>query len=79
MTGGKSRPKKDKSIKVSGGETVKTGQILLRGMSTYKAGLNVKGLGTLYALCSGRVYFSRKKTSHGKARTFINIKPANKT
>ena len=75
MTGGKSRPKKDKSIKVSGGQTVKTGQILLRGMSTYKAGLNVKGLGTLYALCSGKVYFSRKKTGRARPRTFINILP----
>lgn len=79
MTGGKSRPKKDKAIKVSGGQMVKTGQILLRGMSTYKAGKNVKGLDTLHALCNGKVYFSKKKTSHGKARTFINILPAPKT
>lgn len=79
MTGGKSRPKKDKSIKVCGGQFVKTGQILSRGISIYKAGLNVKGLDTLYALYPGEVYFSRKKTGHGRLRTFINIKPTNKT
>ncbi|MBU1090337.1 MAG: 50S ribosomal protein L27, partial [Candidatus Omnitrophica bacterium] len=66
MTGGFSRPKKDKMIKVSGGQAVKTGQILIRNRSTYKAGLNVKGLATLYALCDGVISFSRKKTSHGK-------------
>lgn len=76
MTGGFSTPKKDKAIKVSAGHLVKTGQILLRGIATYKAGINVKGEGTLYAACPGNVYFSRKKTSHGKVRTFINIAPS---
>lgn len=75
MTGGFSRPKKDKSIKVSSGQIVKTGQILCRGLSTYKAGSNAAGLDTLYALCRGEVYFSKKKTSHGKVRTFINVLP----
>ena len=75
MAGGKATPKKDKAIKVSCGELVKTGKILTRGMPTYKAGSNVKGLATLYALCPGKVYFSKKKTSHGKFRTFINIAP----
>lgn len=78
MAGGKSTPKKDKSIKVCGGQVVKTGQILLRGIGTYKAGVNVKGLDTLYAFCPGKVYFTRKKTSHGKPRTFINIMPIQK-
>jgi len=73
MTGGKSRPKKDRAIKVSSGEMVKTGQILIRRLNTYKAGQNVKGLDALYALCSGKVYFTHKKTSHGKVRTFINV------
>jgi ribosomal protein L27 len=76
MTGGFSTPKKDKMLKVSNGQPVKTGQILVRGVAVYKAGINVKGQGTLFALCSGTVYFSHKKTSHGKFRTFINIKPA---
>jgi ribosomal protein L27 len=75
MVGGFSTPKKDKCVKVSGGQVVKTGQILLRGMSTYKAGKNVKGLDTLHALCNGKVYFTKKKTSHGRVRTFINILP----
>jgi ribosomal protein L27 len=74
MVGGFSRPKKDKAVKVSSGQAVKTGQILIRGKPVYKAGANVGGMGTLYALCSGAVYFSKKKTSHGRVRTFINIK-----
>ena len=76
MTGGFSTPKKDKANKVSDGMSVKTGQILVRGVDTYKAGINVKGLGTLFAACCGEVYFTRKKTSHGKLRTFVNIKPS---
>jgi ribosomal protein L27 len=75
MAGGKSTPKKDKALKVSEGKIVKTGQILVRGVPVYKAGVNAKGLGTLFALCPGKIYFTKKKTSHGKIRTFINIKP----
>ena len=76
MTGGFSTPKKDKAMKVSCGMLVKTGQILERGMNTYKPGLNTKGLGTIFAACSGKVFFTRKKTSHGKFRTYINVAPA---
>jgi len=75
MTGGKATPKKDKALKVSGGMLVRTGQILVRGIPTYKAGVNVKGQGALYALCPGEVYFTKKKTSHGRVRTFLNIAP----
>jgi len=75
MAGGKSTPKKDKAIKVSNGQAVKTGQILLRGLETYKAGINVKGKGTIFATAPGTIYFTRKKTSHGQFRTFINVKP----
>ena len=78
MTGGFSTPKKDKANKVSAGMVVKTGQILVRGVDTYKAGVNVKGPGTLFAQCPGNIYFSKKKTSHGKVRTFVNIKPSAK-
>ena len=78
MIGGFSTPKKDKMVKVSGGQPVKTGQILSRGISTYKAGVNVKGLNALHSLCDGTVYFTRKKTSHGKVRTYINIQPLKK-
>jgi len=75
MIGGFSTPKKDKMVKTSGGQNVKTGQILVRGLSTYKAGVNVKGQGVLFAVCPGEVYFTRKKTSHGKIRTFVNVRP----
>jgi ribosomal protein L27 len=78
MIGGKARPKKDKALKVSSGQRVKTGEILIRGFSTYKAGANVKGLDTLHALCDGTISFSRKKTSHGKFRTYIHITPVKK-
>ncbi len=74
MAGGKARPKKDKTLKVSAGQIVRTGEILCRGIDTYKAGLNTRGLGTIYAICCGRIYFSRKKTSRGKFRTFIGIR-----
>jgi ribosomal protein L27 len=80
MAGGKSTPKKDKAMKVSCGQQVKTGQILVRGKPEYKPGVNVKGQGILFALCAGEVYFTKRKTSHGQVRTFINIKPTqNKT
>jgi ribosomal protein L27 len=75
MAGGFSTPKKDKAVKISQGQTVKTGQILIRGIPVYKAGINVKGQGTLFAVCSGKTYFTKKKTSHGRVRTFINVKP----
>ena len=75
MTGGKSTPKKDKMLKVSAGQVVKTGEILVRGMNAYKAGKNAKGRATLFALCDGQISFSKKKTSHGRARTFINVLP----
>ena len=78
MVGGFSRPKKDKAVKVSAGMSVKTGQILVRGKPAYKAGLNVKGSGTLFALCDGKVYFTRKKTSRGRVRTFVNVMPEKK-
>ena len=79
MIGGFSTPKKDKALKTSGGKLVKTGEILVRGVDTYKAGVNVRGPGTLFARCAGKVYFTRKKTSHGKVRTFVNVAPIAKT
>ncbi|MBM3245919.1 MAG: hypothetical protein FJZ13_01120 [Candidatus Omnitrophica bacterium] len=75
MAGGKSTPKKDTALKVSNGMLVKTGQILVRGIPVYKAGINARGLATIHALCPGKIYFTKKKTSHGKIRTFINIAP----
>jgi ribosomal protein L27 len=76
MAGGKATPKKDKALKVSNGQIVKTGQILVRGVPVYKAGRNVFGLDTLHAACAGTISFSRKKTSKGSFRTFINVVPA---
>lgn len=76
MIGGFSRPRKDKAVKVSEGQSVKCGQILVRGLAPYKAGRNVKGQSNLHALCDGKVRFTKKKTSHGKVRTFLNIEPA---
>lgn len=75
MIGGFSTPKKDEAMKVSNGMLVKTGHILARGLTTYKAGVNTKGIGTIFALCPGNIYFTKKKTSNGKIRTFINIAP----
>lgn len=73
MAGGKARRRTDRGVKVSAGEIVKTGEILIRGLSIYKAGLNVKGVGTLYSLRQGKVSFSKRKTPHGQVRTFVNV------
>ncbi|MFA4984306.1 MAG: 50S ribosomal protein L27 [Candidatus Omnitrophota bacterium] len=78
MIGGFSTPKKDKMVKASGGQEVRAGQILARRMNTYRAGKNVKGIATLQALCDGKVYFTKKKTPHGRPRTFINVMPQEK-
>ena len=78
MIGGFSTPKKDKMTKVSQGQSVKTGQILVRRITTYKAGINVEGKGVLFALCDGKVAFTKKKTSHGRPRTFLNVIPDKK-
>lgn len=75
MAGGKSTPKKDKKTKVAGGESVKIGKILIRGVDSYKAGKNVRGRGTLYAVADGKVSFTRKKAARGGIKTFINVLP----
>lgn len=76
MAGGKATTRKDEEVKVTQGQLIKTGKIVARGVNVYKAGKNIKGQGTLFALCSGKVYFTRKKTPHGKFRTFINVMPS---
>jgi len=78
MAGGKATAKKDEQLKVSEGQLVKTGTILSRHINVYKAGRNTKGEGSIFALCPGKVHFSRKKTPHGKFRTFINVLPVAK-
>ncbi len=75
MAGGKRRPRKDKELKVSSGQLVKTGQIIVRGMGMYKRGLYVGGRDPLFALCPGNIYFSKRKAPRGRVQTFINIKP----
>jgi len=74
MAGGKSTPKKDKKLKCSTGTKVEIGKILVRGMDSYKAGINVKGRGTLYAICDGTVYFTHRKAPRGTVKTYINVK-----
>lgn len=73
MAGGKSTPKKDKKTKVAGGELVKVGKILIRGKDNYKAGINVRGHGTLYAVADGKVSFTHKKAARGGVKTYINV------
>lgn len=73
MAGGKSTPKKDKKTKVAAGESVKVGKILIRGKDNYKAGINVKGRGTLYAVADGKAYFTHKKAARGGVKTYINV------
>lgn len=75
MAGGKSTPKKDKKLKVSGGQAVKKGQLLIRGVDSYKAGINVTGIGTIFALCDGIVSFSKKRDVRGRTKTYIHVKP----
>lgn len=80
-TGGASGHKKSKQyidtkgIKVGAGELVMTGTILTRQGNKWKAGNNVGDSGTLYALCEGRVYFTRRKSGMNRERTYINIMP----
>ena len=75
MTGGFSTPRKDRGVKTASGQTVKAGHILSRGSSSYKAGRNTKGVGTIFALVPGTVSFSKRKTPKGGVKTFINITP----
>lgn len=75
MAGGKASAKKDRSMKVSGGKFVKTGTMITRGVNKYKAGKNVQGQEIMHALCDGKIIFTRKKTPHGRMRTFISVEP----
>lgn len=73
--------KETKGLKKSGGQYVKTGTILTRESNKWKAGLNIGGRGTLYALCDGKVFFTRRRGTYRttKAYTVINIEPSKKT
>jgi ribosomal protein L27 len=74
MAGGKSTPKKDKALKVSTGQTVKKGQIVVRGIPSYQPGKNVKGRATIFALCDGKITFSKKRIAK-TVKTYINVIP----
>lgn len=63
-----------RGLKVTTGQKVKTGSILTRQGDKWKAGLNVGGRTTLYALCDGTIYFAKTKGTHNKLITKINIK-----
>ncbi len=65
-------------LKVSDGQRVVTGQILTREGDKWKPGLNVGGRANLFALSGGSVYFTKKKGTHNKRITLINIKPDKK-
>ncbi|HOX55232.1 MAG: 50S ribosomal protein L27 [Candidatus Omnitrophica bacterium] len=66
-----------RGLKVAGGQSVTKSAILTREGNKWKPGKNVGGIGTLYALCDGEVYFTKKKGSYRttKVYTVINIKP----
>ena len=76
--GGKSHSfyKETCGIKVSGGQTIKSGAILTRQGDRWKPGLNVHGTIKLSSACAGEVYFTRKRVKSGKVATFVNIRPA---
>ena len=64
-----------RGIKVSGGQSVKSGAILTRQGHKWQPGLNVIGLAHLTAACDGEVYFTRKKNRYNRVVTCINVKP----
>ena len=65
-------------IKVSGGQTVKSGAMLTREGDRWKPGLNVLGRMHLSARCDGVIYFTRKRTSGRKVVTYVNVRAAEK-
>ncbi len=67
--------KETKGVKVSGGQKVPAGTMLIREGHRWKPGLNVIGKMHLTAKCAGEVYFTRKKSRANKVITVINIRP----
>ena len=67
-----------RGIKVSGGQTVKSGTVLTRQGQKWRPGLNVIGTAHLTAACDGEVYFTRKKNRYNRVITSVNIKPSSK-
>ncbi|HQP09916.1 MAG TPA: 50S ribosomal protein L27 [Candidatus Omnitrophota bacterium] len=65
-----------RGVKVSGGQKVTCGTVLTRQGDKWKSGINVTGRMHLTAGCDGEVYFTKKKGTHKKVVTYINIRPA---
>ncbi len=65
-----------RGLKVSDGQFVKKGTILTRQGDKWKAGINVAGRSSIYAICDGKVFFSKKRGSYhrNKITTLINVK-----
>ena len=69
--------KETKGLKISGGQSVKSGTMLTREGHKWQPGLFVNGKKMhLTAACDGEVYFTKKKNASRKEVTFVNIKPA---
>ena len=67
--------KETHGIKVSGGQTVRSGTVLTREGDKWKPGENVIGRTLLTAACDGQVYFTKKRGNYRKTITIVNIKP----
>ncbi|MBU2541603.1 MAG: 50S ribosomal protein L27 [Candidatus Omnitrophica bacterium] len=67
--------KETRGLKVSSGEEVRKGAILTREGGKWKPGIHVGGRGTLYALETGKVYFTKRRATYKTRRTatVINI------
>ena len=63
-----------RGLKITAGQKVKSGTILTRQGDKWKAGLNVGGRTTLFALKDGEIYFSKIMGKRNKEITKINIK-----
>lgn len=68
--------KETRGVKVSGGQTVKSGTVLTRQGNKWKPGLNVIGQMHLTAGCDGEVYFTKKKNRYNSRVTVINVRSA---
>ncbi|MFH1202519.1 MAG: 50S ribosomal protein L27 [Candidatus Omnitrophota bacterium] len=68
--------KETRGLKIANNQFVKKGTILTREGGKWKPGLNVGGRSSLFALCDGKVYFTKKKGLYytKKLSSFINIK-----
>ncbi|MDD5044935.1 MAG: 50S ribosomal protein L27 [Candidatus Omnitrophica bacterium] len=81
MSGGASGHRKSKhysdvkGIKVGAGKLVPTGTLLTREGDRWRPGKNVGGKDNLFALCEGKVTFTRTKNKRGKLSSYINIIP----